>query len=240
MTLRSSARRPAFAAGALLLAVTLALTLGGCGDSGGDGSSGADPATALAGAKKQFDEASSVHFTMSTKSKPTKGDAVLGAKGTLTHQPAFEGEVQALYVGIAAAIPLVAVDGKVYAKLPFSSGYAPINPAEYSAPDPATFMDPAAGISGLLSKLEDAKKAGEKRDGKQVVTTYSGTLPGSLVAPIIPSADEAGTFQTVVGIDDKGRIATLKVSGDFFAGSGDVTYDLTFDDYGKNVTISAP
>ena len=54
-------------------------------------------------------------------------------------------------------------------------------------------------------------------------------MPGSLVAPIIPSASASGTYQTVVGINDDGEIATLKVSGAFFSASGDVTYDLTFD-----------
>jgi lipoprotein LprG len=238
MNLRTPARRPALLAVGALVA---ALTLVACGSAEGNGGSDVDPAAALATAKKNFDEASSVHFTLSTKSMPAKGDdGVLGAKGTLTHQPAFEGEIKAVFVGITADIPLIAVGGKVYAKLPFSSGYAPINPSEYSAPDPATFADPASGISGLLTKLEGAKKTGQKRDGKVVVTTYSGTLPGALVAPIIPSADESGTYQTVVGIDDDGRIATLKVSGDFFDGAGDVTYDLAFDDYGKSVTISAP
>ena len=69
---------------------------------------------------------------------------------------------------------------------------------------------------------------------------YAGTLDGALVAPIIPSVDESGTYKTVIGIDEDGRIATLSVTGDFFSGSGDVTYDLIFYDYGKNVTIKKP
>jgi lipoprotein LprG len=237
MNPRPAVRRTVLAAAGALV---LALAATGCGSSsGGSGGSG-DPAAALATAKQKFDEASSVHLTMSTKSKPTKGEAVLGAEGTLTHQPAFEGSVKALLLGITADVPIVAVGGKVYAKLPFSTGYAAINPAEYSAPDPSTFADPASGISGLLTKLAGAKKTGQKRVGKAVVTTYAGTLPGSLVAPIIPSASASGTYQTVVGINDDGEIATLKVSGAFFSASGDVTYDLTFDDYGKDVTISKP
>jgi len=84
------------------------------------------------------------------------------------------------------------------------------------------------------------KKDGEKRVDGEVLTTYTGTLPGSLVDPIIPSADKAGTYQTAVGIDEHGRIATLRVTGSFFAHDGDVTYDLAFDDYDKSVTISAP
>lgn len=238
MNTRRWTRRTAFVAAG---AFALALSLTGCGGSSGGGSGvTTDPTSALATAKTKFDAASSVHFTMSTTSKPSKGDAVLGADGTLTHQPAFEGSVKALYIGITADIPIVSVDGKVYAKLPFSSGYAKINPAEYSAPDPATFDDPAAGISGLLNKLEGAKKSGQKRDGKQIVTTFTGTLPGSPVAPIIPSASASGTYKTVVGINGDGQIVTLSVTGSFFSANGDVTYDLAFDSYGKDVTITKP
>ncbi|MFL6060877.1 MAG: LppX_LprAFG lipoprotein [Marmoricola sp.] len=232
---RSTGRTALLAAGALLLAVVLIA----CGGPSGGKSASSDPATALAAAKKNFDAAPSVQFTMSTASKPTKGDAVLGAEGTLTHQPAFKGSVKALLLGITADVPIVAVDGKVYAKLPFSSGYSVINPSEYSAPDPATFADPSAGISGLLTQLQGAKKTGQKRDGKQIVTTFAGTLPGSLVAPIIPSAKASGTYRTEVGIDGSNRIATLRVTGTFFSGAGDVTYDLTFD-YGEDVTITKP
>ncbi|RNL79620.1 LppX_LprAFG lipoprotein [Nocardioides marmorisolisilvae] len=234
----SKPRRIALAlAGAALLLTTAAC--GGSGD-GGSKTSGADIQKVLTAAKTQFDQASSVKFTMATGSTPTSGNAVLGAKGTLTHQPAFKGDVKVLFSGFNTSIPVVSVDGKVYAKLPLTPSYSTIDPSEYGAPDPSDFADPAKGISGLLLKLDGAKQTGQKRDGKIVVTTYSGTLSGSLVAPIIPSADETGTYKTVVGIDGDGRITTLSVTGDFFAGSGDVTYDLTFYDYGKNVTIKKP
>jgi len=238
MVVPSSPRRIALS---LLAATALLLSVAGCGNGGGGGNdSGGDVQKVLAKAKTQFDQASSVRFTMATGSTPTSGDAVLGANGTLTHQPAFKGDVKVLFKGFNTSIPVVSVGGKVYAKLPLTPSFATINPSEYGAPDPADFADPAAGISGLLLKLKSAKQTGQKRDGKIVVTTYSGTLAGSLVAPIIPSADESGTYKTVVGIDGSGRITTLSVTGDFFSGSGDVTYDLTFYDYGKNVTIKKP
>jgi len=131
-------------------------------------------------------------------------------------------------------------EDELYAKLPLTPRYVPIDPSEYGSPDPADFADPSSGISGLLLELDGAKKDGEKRVDGEVLTTYTGTLPGSLVDPIIPSADKAGTYQTAVGIDEHGRIATLRVTGSFFAHDGDVTYDLAFDDYDKSVTISAP
>ena len=239
MTVLAPSRRIVLA---LVAACTLLLPVAGCGSSGDGGSkdSGADIQKVLAKAKSEFDNASSVKFTMATGSTPTSGNAVLGANGTLTHQPAFKGDVKVLFSGFNTSIPVVSVDGKVYAKLPLTPAYSTIDPSEYGAPDPADFADPSAGISGLLLKLEGAKQTGQKRDGKVVVTTYTGTLAGSLVAPIIPSADESGSYKTVVGIDGDGRITTLSVTGDFFSGSGDVTYDLTFYDYGKNVTVKKP
>ncbi|MBO9520489.1 MAG: LppX_LprAFG lipoprotein [Nocardioidaceae bacterium] len=224
---------------AAALGLALALAVTGCGG-GEEGGAKADPQKVLAKAKTSFDQASSVHLTMSTGSKPETGDAVLGADGTLTHQPAFDGKVKVLFKGFNTEIPIVAVDGKVYAKLPFAASYAAIDPSEYGAPDPADFADPAAGISGLLLRLDGLKQKGKTREGKQVLTTYAGTLPGTLVKPIIPSANQTGTYRTLVGIDGEGRIATLSVTGAFFSGAGDVTYDLAFDDYDKSVTIKKP
>ncbi|MCW2786991.1 MAG: hypothetical protein JWP74_3508 [Marmoricola sp.] len=228
----------------VLVAVTVALAalLAGCGGSSGGSTSGggAAVAAALAKAKKNFDAASSVHLTMTTKATPTSGDAVLGADGTLTHQPAFEGNVKVHISGLTANVPIVSLNGKVHAKLPLTTSYTVINPGEYGAPDPADFADRSHGISGLLLKLTGATKTGQSRNGKTVVTTYAGTLTGALVKPIIPSANGTGTYKTVVGIDDQGVLTTLSVTGDFFASSGAVTYDLVFSDYNKNVTISTP
>lgn len=238
MTAPSSSRRIALA---LLSCATVLLVAAGCGGSSGDKDTGdGNVQQVLADAKTKFDKASSVQFTMATGSTPTSGNAVLGANGTLTHQPAFKGNVKVLFSGFNTSIPVVAVDGKVYAKLPLTPSFSTIDPTEYGAPDPSDFSDPAKGISGLLLKLDGAKKTGQKRDGKVVVTTYAGTLDGALVAPIIPSADDSSTYKTVVGINDQGQITTLSVTGDFFTGAGDVTYDLTFYDYGKSVTIKKP
>lgn len=228
--------RTAVAAGIVL---TLTALLAGCGGSDDDGSNGSTTEV-LALAKKQFDEAASVRLELATTSVPSSGDAVLGATGVLTHQPAFEGEVKVILGGFNAEVPIVSVDGVVFAKLPLTTEYAPIDPSEYGAPDPADFADLERGISAMLLELQDAEEAGQKRDGDQVLTTYTGTLAGSFVKPIIPSADAEGSYETVVGIDSDGRLITLAVTGDFFAAEGEVTYDLVFEAYGEDVTITAP
>jgi lipoprotein LprG len=236
-------RALAVTGGQVALALALVSGLAGCGGGGDDKTEApkaADATKALAAAKKNFDKATSVHLVLSTDSKPSSGDAVLGADGTLTHQPAFDGKVKVLLSGFNADVPIISVGGKVYAKLPLTPKYATIDPSEYGAPDPAEFADTSRGISGLLLKMKGVTSSGKKRVGKQVVTTYSGTLSGSYVAPIIPSADESGSYDTVVGLDDDDRIVTLQVTGEFFAGGGDETYTIEFDDYDKSVKISAP
>ncbi|MCX6395889.1 MAG: LppX_LprAFG lipoprotein [Propionibacteriales bacterium] len=218
--------------------LALVIPLAGCG-AGDDANAGASTEEVLGRAKTLFDESASVHLVLSTDSVPTSGDAVLGADGVLTQQPAFEGQVTVVLNGFNVDVPVISVGAKVYAKI-LSPNYAPIDPSDYGAPDPADFADLERGVSALLLKLEDPKQSGKKRQGDQVLTTYSGSLAGSLVSPIIPSASDDGTYRTEIGIDSDGRLATLTVTGDFFTASGDVTYDLRFDAYGKNVTISAP
>jgi len=225
------------AAGALLVALA---PLASCGGGDKQEPAGQTVTQMLAAAKKKFDAAPSVHLSLSTDSTPTSGNAVLGADGTLTRQPAFKGTVKVVLSGFNADVPVVAVDGKVYAKLPLTPKYAEINPSEYSAPDPADFADPSKGISGLLLALKTPQKLGDAREGKVVLRRVSGTLSGDIVAPIIPSADPSGTYKTVVGIDEDDRIVTLDVTGEFFSGGGDETYQLAFDDYGKSVKITAP
>jgi len=221
--------------GAALLTVSVA----GCGGSGSGPTE--SPAKALAAAKTTMDQASSWHMVLSTDATPDGGSAVLKADGVGTHDPAaWKGTVDVLLKGIRASVPIVAVDGKVYAKLPFTLGYAAIDPTEYDAPDPAGFMDPSTGLSSLLTKLSGARSTGTARAGSQVVTTYGGDLDGADVKRIIPSADASATYATTVNVNKSHQVTSVTVKGPFFSGSGDVTYTLNVDDYDQDVKISAP
>jgi lipoprotein LprG len=226
-----------------LLAALLAavLLVSGCG-SGGDSEKKAEksPQQVMEQAKKKFDDASSVHINLSTTSTPSEGNGVLAATGDLTPAPAFEGDVKVVLNGLTATVPITSVDGKVYAKLPLQTKYTVIDPVEYGAPDPSAFADPDTGMSSLLTQLDDLQKQGESRSGDQILTTYTGTLPGKAVKEIIPSASADQTYKTSVGVDDKGYARTVKITGTFFAGNDDVTYNLKLSDYDAGVKISAP
>lgn len=220
-------------------AVALAASLTACGG-GSTGDSQESPTKVLAAAKKKLDDAKSWRMSLTTEAQPSGGNAVLAANGVGTHAPAWQGEVKVLFNGISATIPITSVDGKVHAKLPLTSSYATIDPKEYDAPDPADFMDPDTGLSSLLGELASPKETGKARSGSKIVHTYAGTLPGADVKAIIPSASSKASYETSVNVDDSGYVTSVSVTGPFFSGSGDVTYDLAFSDYDQDVKITAP
>ena len=236
--LRSSGRRRLATSISVLV---LAAGLAGCG--GGDDGAKADeptPAEVMQSAKQELDDAASVRIALSTTATPAEGNGVLGASGVVTPAPAFEGDVKVLLNGLTATVPVTSVDGTVYAKLPLTTTFAKIDPAEYGAPDPAAFGKPEGGLSSLLTDLEGLKEDGKTRDGEEVLTTYAGTLPGDVVKQIIPSAAAKADYPTKVGVDDDGRASTVRITGPFFADGADVTYDVDFSDYDREVTVAAP
>lgn len=235
---RSAPGRPRLLALLSLLLVPL-LLLAGCGG-GGEKKAEKSPAQVMATAKKSFDDAASVAIALSTTSVPTSGNGVLGATGTVTHAPAYEGDVKVVISGLTATVPVTSVGGKVYAKLPLQTKYTVIDPSEYGAPDPADFGDPTTGLSSLLTQVDGLKKGKETRSADAILTSYSGTLPGAVVKKVIPSADAKKSYDTVIGVDDTGHATTVKITGPFFAGGDDVTYDVKLSGYGKKVTVAQP
>ncbi len=224
-----------------LIAFALAtpMLLAGCGG-GEEKADEKSPTEVMETAKKNFDDASSVRIALSTTSTPSAGNGVLGATGDLTHDPAFEGDVKVVLSGLTATVPVTSIGGKVFAKLPLQTKYAVIDPGEYGAPDPADFADPEDGLSGLLTKIEGLEAGEDQRSGEVILTQYTGTLPGAAVKKIIPSAVAKETYETEVGVDEDGFATTVKVTGPFFTGNDDVTYDVKFTDYDQGVKVTAP
>lgn len=221
-------------AAALLSAVLLALPA--CGADGPEG----DPDEVLASAQEQLDETTGVHVTVSSDGLPEEVSGLVGAEGVLTSAPAFDGTVKLRYGGITADIPVISVDGVVYAQLPFTTGYDPIDPAEYGAPDPADLLTAGAGISRWLTSAIGVDEGDQVRDGHEVLTPYSGSLPGTVVADVIPGADDDATFEVTFTVTADGLLHEAEVSGAFYEGEQDVTYVVRLDDYGTQQTIRAP
>src|SRR3954454_21980677 len=227
MTLRLSA---------LLLAATAVLA--GCSSDSKQPT--ASPEDTLAAAKTQLDETSGVHIGLTTKKLPAGVSGLLAADGVATHAPAFQGDIKVSASGVTADAAVVAVNGVVHAKLPFTSKFVPINPGDYGAPDPADLMNPDGGLSSLLTAATDVEEGDQVRQGKVVLSTYTATVPGTAVAAVIPKADANADFDATFTVTDKDQLAKTVLTGPFYPNAADVTYTITFDDYGIKRTIAAP
>ena len=219
---------------------TLALALVGCTD-GSSGGSDAPPEDVLAAAKTTLDETSGVHLTLKTDDLPDGVTGVEAAEGVGTHAPAFEGTITVNLLGQAVEVPVVAVDGKVYAQLPFTNGYQDVDPTQYGAPDPARLITPDQGFSAVLGATEGLEKGKSVRggqDNKEVLTEYTGTVSGDAMTNVIPTA--SGDFDVSYTISDDDELRSASFTGVFYPDSESMTYTVTFDDYGTEKDITAP
>ncbi|MFA6300680.1 MAG: LppX_LprAFG lipoprotein [Nocardioides sp.] len=225
--------------GAAVSLVALMVSISACSDDGGGGSD-ETPEEVLAAAKEALDDTSGVTLSLTTDELPEEVDGVLEAKGVATHAPAFDGDLVVVVNGLDVDVPVVSVDGKVYAKLPFTVSFAEVNPADYGAPDPAQLMDPDTGLSGWLAEATGIEEGDRVRDGQIVLSSYSGSLPGDVVDASIPSADADADFPVTFQIDEDGRLRSVEISGPFYGAKGTVDYTVSVDDYGTEQDITKP
>ncbi len=232
--------------GRLAAAVTAALlalpALAAC--SGDDGTPAADaktPEEVLADASTKLTETSGVNLDLSTGALPEGVSGIAKAAGTITDAPAFDGTLTVVFAGQTADVKVVAVGGDVFAELPFAPGFQKVNPKEYGAPDPTTLIG-ADGFPGLLT-LTDSPEAGESvrggADNSEVLTTYSGTVPGDAMDAVIPSS-AGDSFDVEWQITDAGELRTATMTGVFYPHTDPMTYSVEFTDYGISKDIKAP
>ena len=240
-------RRTLTVTSSLAIVATLALT--GC--SSGSKSAGptntegtkvaATPTAMLAQAKKTLDDTSGVHLTVTSDKIPPKETGLIGGEGDASHAPAFKGNIEIrIPVAGTLTIPVIAVDGKVWAKTPLSPKMGKINPKDFGAPDPAQVFATQGGLSSLLPATKSAKFGGKKRDGKDIVQTVTGTLPGTSVKKLLNFGNADATYAVVYQITDKGELRSAQLTGAFFKGSNDTSYTMGFTNYGEKVTVTAP
>jgi lipoprotein LprG len=232
--------RRSAAAAVLALALALALGLTGCS---GEEAVGDDrsPEEVLELAKTTLDETSGVRITLDADEVPPGITSIAGAEGVGIHPPAFEGTLTAVISGGEFQVPVIAVDGKVYAQIPLTPGWSDVDPAAYGAPDPGGLMSSDAGLSSLLTATTGVEEGDSVRggaDNDEVLTEYTGTVPGEVVSNIIPSA--SGDFDALYTVAAEGELRTAELTGVFYPDTEPMTYTLTFDDYGVEQDITAP
>jgi lipoprotein LprG len=223
----------------LFTSAVLVAGLSAC--SSGTGSD-AEAEEALATARDHLVETSGVKLHLTTDDLPSGISGLTGAEGVATNAPAFDGTITVELSGSTAQVPVIAVDDTVHAELPFSSGWSEVDPLDYGAPDPAGLIDPDDGFPGLLDVTEDAEVGKSVRGGKdnrEVLTTYTGTVDGDAMKKVIPSS-AGDSFDVEWQITDDGELRKAVLHGAFYPDSDDMTYTITFADYGTTQDITAP
>ncbi|MGH1562777.1 LppX_LprAFG lipoprotein [Mumia sp. DW29H23] len=225
-----------------VLLPALVLTVAGCtgDDDGGDGDGGEDLAGRLSAAQTVLDDAQSLELDLTTPELPSGTTGLLEAKGTGTHAPAFEGDVKVSLKGVPINAEVVSVDGTVHAKTGFSPTFLPLDPASIGAPDPATLMRSDDGISSLLTETDDLKSGGESRDGRDVLTTITGTIEGAVIRGLIPTAQADTTFDATYRLTEDDVLRDVTLEGLFYAGDEPVTYTVAVTASDDPVEITAP
>jgi hypothetical protein len=229
-------RAVAAAAGAAVMAL-----IAGC--SGGSSNAGtkASPADLLTSARASLAATNSVHFTLTSSDVPPNGTRLVSGEGVLARPQQFQGKLSILLNGNTVSVELVSVGGKVYAKLPFSSGFQVTNPDDFGLADPATFINPTTGVARMFSELTNVTNKGEVRVGNDVVTQLNGTLPGSVVDSLLADADPAQSVPTELYITKStNQLRRVVLTGPFYEKGKNSTFNLLMDKYGAPVTITAP
>jgi lipoprotein LprG len=231
------------AAGAAALVLTLTSALAGCGGSDDSGSTSGDqtPAQVVATAQQKLTEASGVQLSLTTDDLPDGINAIQKAVGVATDAPAFDGKLTVLLSGQAFEVPVIAVDDVVCAQIPLTPGWSDVDPVDYGAPDPAGFLSPDDGFGAILGAATGLTKGNSIRggaDNDEILTSYSGSVAGDVVAKVIPGS--SGDFELSAQITDDDELRQLALTGVFYKNATANTYTVGFDDYGTTKDVQAP
>jgi len=222
------------------LVVTLIVGLAGCSSSKSSAGS-ADPAALLVAARADLAATQTVHFSLTSTDVPGGGTRLVAGEGVIARPKLFQGKFAIMLNGSQVSVDLISAGNKVYAKLPFSSGYQVTDPSAFGLSDPAELIDPQTGIARMFGELTGVTDKGTLRIGDDVVTQVDGTLPGAVVGDLLTSADPAQPVKAELYVTQSGHeLRRVVLTGPFFVKGQDSTFNLLLDQYGAPVTITAP
>jgi hypothetical protein len=221
----------------LLVIGTSLAVLGGCGSN----AVALDPAQLLRDAKKSIDNASSVHFALTSAGVSGTGTLITGGQGDASRPNSFAGTLSVVAAGFPVTVKVVSTGGVFYAQTPLSSAYDRTDPSAYGFGDPAQLLDPTHGLSSLLTSCSGAtNKSADLLNGEQL-DEVGCSIPGALVAKLLTSADASQRVQATVGVDAAThQLRRVVMQGPFFEKAHASTFTVVLDKYGENVTITPP
>jgi lipoprotein LprG len=243
-----STHRPVHRSSSRLAGVATVVLLSVAGLSGCSEDSGAEPEEqtpeqVLDTAARTLTETSGLQLDLTTDDLPAGVTGIVKAAGTATNEPAaFEGTISVVLTGTTFDVPVIAVDDTVHAQIPLTPGWNEVDPADYGAPDPARLIDGDTGFPALLGTTEGLEEGESVRGGAnndEVVTTYTGTVPGADMKKVIPSS-AGDSFDVEWQVTDEGELRRADLTGVFYPDSAEMTYTVTFAEYGTEKDITAP
>ena len=234
---------PSRLAGVATLALLSATALSGCSGDDAPAAEAQTPEQVLETAAQTLTGTSGLQLDLTTEDLPPGVTGIVKAAGTAVTEPAaFEGTISVVLTGTTFDVPVVAVDDVVYAQIPLTPGWNEVDPADYGAPDPASLIDGDTGFPALLGTTEGLEEGESVRGGAnndEVVTTYTGTVPGADMKKVIPSST-GDTFDVEWQVTEEGELRRADLTGAFYPDSAEMTYTVTFAEYGTEKDITAP
>jgi lipoprotein LprG len=225
----------------LLTALLAAGLLAGCGPDKSDPKVQRDLLKErLTEAREKIDNAETINLSLSAKNMPDGTSGLLSATGSGNHNPAFKGNVKVITGGATVTAEVVAVGSEVMAKPSFAPIFLKVDPASLKAPNPAALFETSVGFSQVLVETKGLKEGAKSRDGEDVLITITGSIPGSIVRAILPSADPAASFPVTYRMTEDNELRDASISGPFYPGVADITYDISVTTSSEPVSITLP
>lgn len=216
--------------------------LSGCSgaDDESDGDQQPDPQARLDAAAEILDRTSGVRFNVEGDDLPDSGTVVVSAEGVAAPPASFEGEVRITTGGLAATVNVISLDGALWAQLPFTTEFAPVDAEALGFGDPGALIDPEQGVSRLLKSGSQVTAADQVRIDGEVLDQIDAILPASLVGSVLTIDDPDAEVHARWLLDpESGQLRRAVLTGPFYP-SGEQTYTVELLDYDERVEISAP
>ncbi|OUZ08365.1 hypothetical protein BHE97_14230 [Aeromicrobium sp. PE09-221] len=205
-----------------------------------DDSSPGDPEGRVDAAVASLREAPAIDFSIATDELPRGVTGLLSIKGKGDMTPAFEGEARVAAGGTTLPAEVIAMDGELWVKTGLSSEFLSIDPTQFGIPDPAQLVSGEDGALSLLTSATDLEEGEDVRDGRDVLTTITGTIDGARVAALLPTADESGTFEVEYRLNQDDELTDAVITGPFYTDKDDVAYTLKIAALDEPVQITEP
>jgi lipoprotein LprG len=231
------------------LFATLVLLLTAACSGGSDGTDGNDTAelqARLDTAQQAIFDAPALDISLATTQLPAGVNGLLSAsgrgyQGATVEDAAFSGDVVVIASGTSLKAEVVAVNGSVFAKTGLTPTFLTLDPATLGAPDPAVLLGAEGeGLAQILTETQKLTDGGQSREGRDVLTTISGTLPGAAVAEFLPTADADGTFAVTYRLSEDDTLVDAEITGPFYPGGADVTYTVELTPTDDDAEITEP